>query len=417
VVRARDESHRILKRALELSGEPSEAAVASFRGGSVQQTIIAGSSIEAQRRWTKESVRVDRIGGGARASVETDDWSESGLQRLASSLSGREDVEPVAAESSSEFQERYAALPSEDVHFDAMSAKSDDGDLAYIASRILGAVRPFGLNVDGSIWASVGALAPDGALGAFATLDREGTFRHQIRTDAGLEISVSHSDGPRFRFSERSASLFDLDVAESLERAMRYVTAPGRPRRVRKGAYDLVWTPEAMANLLRALAGSFCRGRLKDVSCATEFVACADREHPDRPTPWLSDDLPATPRVVIFRGGQAGLLSDGFVDRLHHLVMEKGGCSVDALWSELDVGIVVSAASQISICGTRRLVLEALIDEGFWVERGEVVAPIRSLRFQVDLSAFLASLDGLSDELADVRGVCVPWARFRSVHV
>ena len=172
-----------------------------------------------------------------------------------------------------------------------------------------------------------------------------------------------------------------------------------------------------MSNLLRALAGSFCRGRLKDVSCAREFAACSDREHPDRPTPWLSDDLPATPRVVIFRGGQAGSSSEGFVDRLHHLVVEKGGSSVDALWSELDVGIVVSAASQISVCGTRRLFLEALIDEGFWVERGEVVAPIRSLRFRVDLSAFLASLDGLSDELADVRGVCVPWARFRAVQV
>ncbi|MCX5647853.1 MAG: metallopeptidase TldD-related protein, partial [Planctomycetota bacterium] len=100
-----------------------------------------------------------------------------------------------------------------------------------------------------------------------------------------------------------------------------------------------------------------------------------------------------------------------------HLFLKGGRSSARRLVAEMKCGLVVTRFHYTNILDPMKTVLTGMTRDGtFLVEDGEIVAPVRNLRYTQNVLEALGRMDGASRRLVLVRGpYVVPTVRIRGV--
>jgi predicted Zn-dependent protease len=115
--------------------------------------------------------------------------------------------------------------------------------------------------------------------------------------------------------------------------------------------------------------------------------------------------------------GHALPASTGYECLPMHLFMKGGTSSAAALLAGMKRGLLVTRFHYTNILDPMKTVLTGMTRDGtFLVEDGQVVHPVRNLRYTENVLEALGRIDGLSRRLTLLRGqAVVPTVRIREV--
>ncbi|HEX6130242.1 MAG TPA: TldD/PmbA family protein [Actinomycetota bacterium] len=296
----------------------------------------------------------------------------------------------------------------------------------------------------GAVAALVGRC-PEGtvAAGAYETqaaevgvANSEGQVCWAPWTQASLTTVVSAGDGGDGFAEAVSSSAAGIDGAAIGGRAADKAVRSRSPRPIEPGTYTVVLEPAATATVVGFLAWIGFAGRdyLEGRSCfsgkAGERVAAASvsiRDDATAPgTIGIGFDFEGTPK------GSVDLIRDGvFVDAVYdrrtarraghdstghglpppnpegpfplHLCMDTGDTSVEEMVAATDRGLLVTRFHYANVVNPIDSTITGMTRDGtFLIERGEIVGPVRNLRFTQSAIGALAgvSMIGREAELA-----------------
>ncbi len=235
-----------------------------------------------------------------------------------------------------------------------------------------------------------------------------------------------------------ATDLESLDVRRAARRALERCAMAAEPRPLPPGSYDVLLEPPAVAELIEWLAMTGYSAR--EVLDGTSFLAGRQGEPLSGPGVTLADDPawaaergfafpfdhegtpgrrvevvqhgvggePLTDRRLAARmgvasSGHAELGEDEVSAMPRALRMEAGTTPEQRLLAGLREGLLVSRLHYVNgLLDTRRTLMTGTTRDGtFWVERGEVVHPVRNLRFTDEVLAAFGRAE-LGDRLEPV---------------
>jgi len=239
-----------------------------------------------------------------------------------------------------------------------------------------------------------------------------------------------------------SSRVSDIDARSIGRRAARKAADSRNPRAADPGRYDVILEPAATGEWLEFLSyiafsgknfqegRSPLSGRLGQ-RVTGEAVTILDAARDPRTLPHAFDyeGMPAARLTLIQRGvakavgtnyyrarrlgkrrstGHALPASTSYECLPLHLFMKGGESSLERMIRETKRGLLVTRFHYTNILDPMKTVLTGMTRDGtFLVENGEVVGPVRNLRYTENVLEALGRIDGASRHLALVKGPCV----------
>ncbi|MEP7380783.1 MAG: TldD/PmbA family protein [Gemmatimonadota bacterium] len=441
---SREEAKALADRVLAM-GRSDEMRV-NINSGWSGNTRFAGNEITTSGGITDTTVTVIATVGRRRASASSNVLDEPGLRRtvdLAERLArlSPEDPElmpelgPQSYTSINAFIERTAALGPE-----ARAAAVKDV-LARVGAAGKGASDLF---VAGFLEANAGAVA-------IAT--SKGLFAYHRSTDVNLGTTVRTPDATGSGWASAGARDWGLlDPAALGAVAAQKAVASKSPQAIEPGMYTVVLEPQAVADMLPLLMGSFnARGadegrgtfsqkgggtRVGEKIADERVTLFSDPADPDLlAQPFDSEGLPLARRVWIEKGilqqlsytrywaqkqgvmptGGGGGGGGGFGGRAPGgLKMVGGNKTTEELIAGTERGILVTHFFYIRFLDQRSVLLTGLTRDGtFLIEKGKITRSLKNFRWNESPLFMLNKIDEVGRAERTAAGQVMPSLRVR----
>ncbi|MBM4018818.1 MAG: TldD/PmbA family protein, partial [Planctomycetes bacterium] len=269
-------------------------------------------------------------------------------------------------------------------------------------------------------------------------------------TRAQVHTVVTCADGSGYAEGQ-STRLAELSGRGIGRRAAEKAAAARNPRALPPGRYDVILEPPAVGEWLEYLSyiafsgkafqegrSPFC-GRLGQRVTGEAVTIWDDARHPHAiPQPFDYEGMPASRLTLIDRGvakavatgyyrarrlgherstGHALPASTGYECLPMHLFMRGGTESLARLVADTQRGLLITRFHYTNILDPMKTVLTGMTRDGtFLVENGEVIGPVKNLRYTENALEALGRIDGLSRRVVLTRSNCVvPAVRLRGV--
>jgi PmbA protein len=326
--------------------------------------------------------------------------------------------------------------------YDAATAESAADARADLAGEIIAAAKARKAEAAGAVEVEEGSTAVVSSTGVAVAASYTKAQAHTVMT---CEDGSGYAEGISTRIE-------DLKGRAIGRRAAAKAADSRKPRAIDPGRYDVILEPAAVAEWLEYLSyiafsgKNYEEGRSplsgKLGQCVTgEAVTIWDNALDARTVP-ASFDYEGMPkeRVTLISRGIAKAVATGHyrARRLKkrrstgsalpsstsyeclplHLFMKGGESSTEHLIKDTKRGLLLTRFHYTNILDPLKTVLTGMTRDGtFLVENGEIVGPVRNLRYTENVLEALGRIDGASRRLTLVRGgpCVVPSLRVRGV--
>ncbi len=439
---SREEAERVLATAVDTAKQGVDAAEASLVGGTLGVTRFADNEVHQAMQLAREVLSVRVVVGGRVARTETSDITVTGLKIAARQARMMAELMPkpdVPAELPA--RQSYRAIDD----FDADTERAAPLDrMAHVGRAIVQAHKD-GLTASGFVATSFGGVSMGFDSDApYAIANSHGLFAYHAGTRATMSVTMRRGDGATGWADGQAFALGALDTARILERAVSKAKAPGEPRVLTPGPYDVILEPAAVSKLLEYvghLAGatdvfagrSFMSGRIGEKITGSKVTITDDiGALLHRGTPFDPEGV-ARRRVSIIEGGVAKAPVYGFAsarrfgaeptghqrsspvfgdgEAAEHLVMSGEEGSLESLIASTRRAVLITRLWYVRLVDARTLTITAVTRDGtFLVEDGRVGPRVRDVRVNVSVLDLLERIEAMSEpEWAD--GAVVPALR------
>ena len=388
-------------------------------------TRFANSEIHQNVAESNASVNVRMVFGKRVGVASTNRLDDEGLRRAAQSAADLSRLQEENPDFRS-LPEPAAIEPAEGAYVDTTAAATPERR-AEGARAVIGAAEDLGVHAFGSFSTAVETVAIASSLGIRA---------HQISTRADLSTVSMGDDGEAGWAEAHSADVDELDAAavgrEASDRAVRSRKATA----LEPGDYQVVLDPYAVSDIVESImylgfsalavqeGRSFYEAGRK---IGSPLVSIWDDGHDPDGLP-LAFDYEGVPkqRVDLVRDGACvDLVYDSFTagrdDRAStghglpapnpfgpfaiNMFMAPGDTSREQLVRGMQRGLLVTRFHYTNVVHPKRAIITGMTRDGtFLVEDGEIVGPVRNLRFTQSYLDALAGVDAVSRERQLLRG-------------
>ncbi len=430
----------LLGSAIEAASGGDAEVEATYRATDAALTRFANSRIHQNVAEHDATLRLRVIRDGRTGVAGTNRLDAEGIR--------------AAATRAAEIAARSAANPDQpplprpdgatrpEVGHVAATAAADPELRAAGASAVIAAADDARLEASGAFTTEVGTLA---------VANSAGVRSRQMVTQARL-LTVMMGDGGASGYAQAfGTDVREIDAAAVGEEAATRGRGSANGIDLPAGEYDVVLDEYAVANLLE-YASLVSFGALA-VEEGRSFMALGERVMGDNVTIWDDGQDPsgmpspidfegvAKQRVDIISGGVAtGLVHDSATARragtestghalpqpntwgpiAWNLFMAPGSATPGTLRAGIKRGLWVTRFHYVNIVHPKKAILTGMTKDGtFLIEDGEVVGPVRNLRFTQSVPEAFSRIDAIGTETrlvgADYTGVhCrVPAVRIR----
>lgn len=412
-----------------LAMSPADETEVSVGSGWTGNTRSAVNRITTAGEVENTSVSVTARFGRREASTSTNRLDEEGLRTAAEAAA---DLARLAPENPELMPLLGPQEYAESAGFYEATANLGPAERGRIAAgAIAAATEPGFLTAAGFLTASASASAIANSAGMFA---------YHRSTSVDYELTVRTADGTGSGWSglaHRDAAA--LDIPAMHETAVRRAIESQNPTDLEPGDYPVVFTAEAVSDLVGLLsrslgARSADEGR-SAFSAEGEGTKVGEKLLDEKfqlasdpvglgSSPWQGDGMPLG-REVWFRDGvleqlaydrywadRQGVRATGGPGSLR---MAGGDASIDDLVRGLDGGLLVTRLWYIRSIDPRTILYTGLTRDGvFWVENGEIVRPVNNFRWNDSPLTAFASIEELGRPVRISSSREVPPARLSS---
>jgi len=440
VAMTREEAQALARRTLGYSTVDEARVIIS--SGWQGNTRFADSGITTSGGVTDTTLTVTSTVGKRRASAETNVLEDGALKRTV------------------ELSERLARLSPEDPellpdlepqNYSPVNAYVQaTADLSPEARSI--AARKV-IEVARETAKSAGDVAVAGFLevvvGTEAVANKRGLFAFHSNTDVSLSTTVRTPDGTGSGWaSTGSRSWSDIDPETLGRRAAQKAVASRNPQAIEPGQYTVVLEPQAVADLIPQIMGSFnARGsdegrsafskrgggtKIGEKIADERITLYSDPVDPDLlAQPFDNEGLPVPRTVWIEKGVLKNLAysrfwaqrqgrqptgggGGGFGGTLGGLKMMGGSQSTEELIAGTERGILVTHFFYIRFLDQRTVMLTGLTRDGlFLIEKGKITKSLKNFRWNESPLFVLNKIDVLGRAERTAAGQMMPSMRVR----
>ena len=256
---------------------------------------------------------------------------------------------------------------------------------------------------------------------ATAAATANGNRRYFRASRARLSVTARSADGTGSGYA--AGDHFDvsrLDARQVAERAVDKALRSRAPKPIEPGVYPVILEPQAVADLLGFLTGSFDartadegrsafsakggRTRVGETLFDTRINVYSDPMHAEMPAvPSTDEGIPASRIPLITNGVLETLQYSRFWAQQRERQPTAGPVNyilesarpptpLPAMIASMRRGLLVSRFWYVRLVDPRTIVLTGLTRDGlWWVEDGQIRHPVRNLRFNQSVLAMLAS--------------------------
>ena len=425
---SRDDAQALARRVLGFS-TADEARVNVNQAWS-GNTRFAANEITTAGGITDTAVSITSVFGRRRASATTNLLDDASLRRTVETSERIARLSPEDPEHLPQLgPQQYADVRA----FVERTANLSPEQRAHAASTVLQlpAVRGNDLEVSGFIEANAG-------MSAVAT--SRGLFGYHTSTDTSMSSTVRTPDGTGSGYASRGARDWgDIDAQQIGARATDKALRSRNPQAIEPGQYTVVLEPQAVADVIPILAGSFAARQADEGRSAFSKpgggTRVGERVADDRVTiysdptdaellsqPFDAEGLPVKRTVWIENGVLKSLAYSRFWAQKQGQEPSGGGGfkmlggskSVDQLVAETDRGILVTRFWYIRFLDQRTVMLTGLTRDGtFLIERGKLTRSLRNFRWNDSPLFMLNRIDELGRAERTEAGLVVPSLRVR----
>jgi predicted Zn-dependent protease len=437
----RDQARSLANRALGLAtAEQTRVTIGSGWSGN---TRFAASEITTAGGVTDTTITITSTIGRRRASASTNVLDDASLKRTVELSERLARLSPDDPELMPELGAQQHASVSA---FVERTADLSPEARAHAAQTVINAeqARTNGLAIAGYIEANAGATA---------VATNAGLFAYHSSTDVSMSTTARTTDGTGSGYAVAgSRDWADVDPAALGRRAAGKALASRNPQAIEPGMYTVVLEPQAVADVLPLLFGSFNarstdEGRsafskaggtklgekiadervtvYSDPTDADLLMQPFDAEGlPLRRIPWIENGVLknlsysrfwADKKGVQPTGGGGGGGGGGFGGGLPGgLKMVGGTKSVDELVAGTQRGILVTRFWYIRFLDQRTVMVTGLTRDGtFLIEKGKITRPLKNFRWNESPLFMLNKIDELGRAERTEAGRVVPSLRVR----
>jgi len=325
--------------------------------------------------------------------------------------------------------------------YDAATAEASADARADLAGEIIAAAKAKRAEAAGAVEIEESTLAVVNSRGVAVAHSHT---RAQAHTVVTCEDGSGYAEGLSTRWA-------DLKGRAIGRRAAAKAAESRQPRALEPGRYDVILEPPAVGEWLEYLSYIAFSGKNFEEGRSPLSGKLGERITGPDVTIWDNALSPRTipqafdyegmpkERLTLISGGVAKAVGTNFhrARRLRkrrssgsalpssvsyeclplHLFMKGGTSSAERLIRDTKRGLLVTRFHYTNILDPLKTVLTGMTRDGtFLVENGEVVGPVRNLRYTENVLEALGRIDGLSRRLTLVRGpMVVPTVRIRQV--
>jgi len=422
------QAREIADKVLTLSS--ADGTSVGVSNGWTGNTRSAVNRITTAGEVTNTSVSVSARFGLREASVTTNVLDAEGLQDAVTAAESRARLSPENPELMP-YLEAQEYLASDG--FFTSTATLGPAERGRVAAAAIATATAAGdLEAAGFLTASASASAIANSAGMFA---------YHRSTSVDYELTVRTADGTGSGWAGSAhRDWASIDVPRMHRLAVQRAVSSRQPGSLEPGEYPVVFTAEAVADILSLLAGSLSARSADEGRSAfsAEGGTKVGQQLLDEKFHLVSDPigLGSAPydgsgmplqRETWFENGVLRQLSyDRFwADKqgarptggAGSLRMSGGAATLEALIRGLDRGLLVTRLWYIRSIDPRTILYTGLTRDGvFWVENGEVVRPVNNFRWNDSPLTAFAAIEELGIPERVSASLEVPPARLASFH-
>ena len=434
---SRDELESLSRRVLAMS--KADACRVAIEASRHSNTRFAVGEITTAGATTDIEMTVTSTVGRRRASTTTNVIDDASLGRAVELSERIARLSPEDPEIMPELgPQQYAGVDG----WGSTSAALDPEGRAQAARRVIDAP-----DVKGRALVPAGFIEVTARARSIAT--SSGLFAYHRATEAQMSTTVRTPDGTGSGWaSDGSREWSDVDAAALGARAARKALASQNPVAVEPGPYTVILEPQAVADLIPLLMGSFGAreadegrspfakreggNRIGEKVADDRVTIWSDPSDPDlRVQPFDGEGLPVGRMVWIENGILKNLAYTRFWAQKHGkapapspggfggepaggLRMTGGTKTVDELVAGTARGILVTHFFYIRYLDPRTVLLTGLTRDGtFLVEDGKIARPIKNLRWNESPLFMLGKVEDMGRAERTSRGVVLPAIKAR----
>ena len=379
-----------------------ESALTRFAGGAIHQNV-AESDLAANLRFV-----IGRRIGVAASNRLDDDGLHALVERAGQIARVQEELPDFVS------LPAPGPIPAVAGGYDEATAQATPDKRADVVLAVVGEARKAGVSASGSFTTSVDAMAVANSLGIRAA---------QETTEASLVVVGIGGDGEAGYAEALGVRVADIDAVGAGAEAARRTRECRDPMPLPPGEYSVVLEPYAVADLVETVAHLGFSAQV--VHEGRSFYEAGRRIGSELVSIWDDGTDPSgTPMAFDYEGvgkRRVDLVVDGMAGSLLHdsatasrdgtsstghalpapnpwgplalnLFMGAGESSRADLIGGLDRGLIVTRFHYTNTVHPKLAIVTGMTRDGtFLVERGEIVGPVRNLRFtQSYLDALLS---------------------------
>ena len=400
-------------------------------------TRYANAFIHQNMISTEARVRVRAVRGKRVALISADRLDRAGVEKAARDASELAALVPE--------NPRFAGLvaptpiPSAPSAYAERTAEATPLDRAKAVKRICDPARAKGLGAAGYVQTTAGEVA---------IANSKGVWAYWPRTSSEAQVVAIGGDGSAY--AERAARDFGkLDVAGAADEAIAKAVAMQHPHDAEPGTYEVVLEPYAVMDIVSFLSQqltglaieegrSFVGGRIGE-RVTGPITLVDDPFDPDGvPMPFDYEGFPASRVTLIEQGiaravvydsqtaARAGAKNTGHALPANpfmsvapmHARLEGGDKTRDELIRDTKRGLLVTRFHYTRWVHQLRTIVTGMTREGtFLIENGEIVAPVKNLRFTQSYADALGGTLGIGRDLHLIPGFMGMSRRVPALHL
>jgi PmbA protein len=442
-MRAKEEAFRILETALSIASTGVDEAEVALGGGDLGVTNFAQNHLTPPCEQSLEKLFI-RVSSKSRVCRnETTDLSTQGIQTAGQTA--RSLVEHVPEP---EFPvslpppQAYWPVDAYDPDIEAMTGL----DRMSAVGRAVLLAHKQGLSASGCIATRRGSVGLDANVGVYAVANTRGLLAYHASTASTFSITMTGPTSWSGWAEDESFSIAALDIEELARTAARKASAGTNidPSTIEPGRYTVVLEPAAVAALLRFVAAtcgasdmeterSFLSGTRGQRIAGENISIYDDHTHPlHRGRPFDLEGV-AKKKVTLVKKGvvespvyswassvKAEVEPTGHrvIDPLlgereeaSNLVLEGGTATLSDLVGSTKSGVLVTRFADARLLEPRALLATGVTRDGFFlIQNGEIVRPLRNMRFTVSVIEILNNVEAMTAPVW-AQGLVVPAAK------
>lgn len=277
-----------------------------------------------------------------------------------------------------------------------------------------------------------------------------GTRRYNRENEVTFSVVVTHKDGAAGSEELSSNNMDELKIDELFACAYKTSQSALNPITLEPGAYDVVLSPYAVADLLGFMGyiGFNSKAYANGMSCFSDKL----REKVLGTNITIKDDYTNSRIASLpfdFEGLQRtrlNLIENGVLKELPHdsktaeasnvpptghsmgyssgggvplhMVMNGGNDSISSLIEGVENGLLIKNFHYTNPVDRKAGLITGLTRNGlFKIENGKVISAVNNMRFTDSLINVFSNIDGITTELFKVDGYLVPAVRVRGFHI